>query len=111
MEINNDIFVNDRQHQASFLDWAYDKIKNEMKQIREMEEEFGTAEWYIEEDQEPREPRLTKDQKLEIIKKIDELRDQGYTYRIACGCLDIASSTYTKWRKALNLGKYKGGVR
>ena len=44
MEYNNDIFSNDRRSQKRFVDWAYDKIAQEMQRIEELEQEFGTAE-------------------------------------------------------------------
>ena len=42
MDVNNDMFCNDRRSEKNFVDWAYDKIAEEMKRIEELEEEFGT---------------------------------------------------------------------
>ena len=37
MESNNDMFYNDRRSEKNFVDWAYDKIAEEMKRIEELE--------------------------------------------------------------------------
>ena len=109
MHINDELFFNDRSQQGKFLDWAHERIKKEIEDIEYMEEEYGTAEWTIPTDERKPSPRLTDEQKLKLIEKVDGLRDDGYTYRLACECCDVAHSSYTKWRKQFGLPEYKQG--
>ena len=107
MEFNNDMFHNDRRSEKNFVDWAYDKIAEEMKRIEELEEEFGTAEYVIPKRDNRSPVKLTEDEQMQTILDIDKLRDEGYTYKIASELCNIAPSTYTKWKRKFKaqLGK------
>lgn len=107
-EINDELFFNDKKDQSKFLDWAYQRIKQEVEEIESMEEEFGTAEWYIASQRKGR-PTVNNEDKLRIVNEIDKYRNSGYTYRIACECAGVPQGTYSKWRRDLGLGKYKKG--
>ena len=109
MHINDELFFNDRSQQGKFLDWAHERIKKEIEDIEYMEEEYGTAEWTIPTGQRRPSPRLTDEQKLKLIEQVDGPRDDGYTYRLACECCDVAHSSYTKWRNKFGLPEYKQG--
>jgi len=107
MESNNDMFYNDRKSEKNFVDWAYDKIAEEMKRIEKLEEEFGTSE-HVLPSRDNRSPvSLTEDEQMQTIHDIDKLRDEGYTYKIASELCNIAPSTYTKWKRKFKaqLGK------
>ena len=103
MEINDDIFFNDRQQQSGFLNWAHERIQKEINEIEFMEKEYGTAEWHLPDAQQGR-PRATAEEKREVVAKVDKLRAEGYTYRLACECCDIYPGTYTKWKKLVTEG-------
>jgi len=100
MHINEDILTNDRGSQSKFLDWAHERIQKEIDEIEFMEKEYGTAEWYIPETKRGR-PPATDEEKRDAVARVDELRGQGYTYRIACECCGVETSSYTRWRKEL----------
>ena len=107
MEFNNDIFSNDRRSQKKFVDWAYDKIAEEMKRIEELEEEFGTAEYVIPKRDNRSPVKLTEDEQMQTILDIDKLRGEGYSYKLASELCNVAPSTYTKWKRKFKarLGK------
>ena len=107
MEHNKDIFSNDRRSQKRFVDWAYDRIAEEMKHIEELEEEFGTAEYVVPSRTNKSPKNLSDDKKIEAVLKIDKLREEGYSFKLASELCDIAPSTYTKWKRQFKtrLGK------
>ena len=107
MEYNNDIFSNDRRSQKKFVDWAYDKIAEEIKRIEELEEEFGTAEYVVPSRTNKSPKNLSDDKKIETVLEIDKLREEGYSFKLASELCDIAPSTYTKWKRQFKtrLGK------
>jgi|TARA_E500000318_G_scaffold21495_2_gene21944 hypothetical protein len=111
-EINDELFFNDKADQSKFLDWAYERIKQEVQEIENMEKQFGTAEWYIASQRKGRPARVSGEEKLRLVNEIDKYRNSGYTYKIACECAGVPQGTYSKWRNDLGLGKYiKGDVR
>jgi len=107
MEHNKDIFSNDRKSQKRFVDWAYDRIAQEMERIEELEEEFGTAEYVVPSRTNKSPKNLSDDKKIEAVLKIDKLREEGYSFKLASELCDIAPSTYTKWKRQFKtrLGK------
>ena len=109
MEINDDIFFNDRSSQTGFLSWAYERINKEVREIKRLEDEFDTAEWYIEEKRRGR-PSVNDDEKRELVQQVDKYRDEGYSYRLACELCDLPPGTYSKWRTVLEMGPYKKGA-
>ena len=96
---------------SNFLDWAHKKLNEEVKQIDEMEAEYGTAEWTKPSRQTP--GRVGKafsiPEKLEIISSVDALRDQGFSNRSACKVLGISKATYLLYRQQCKLNNYKRG--
>ncbi len=107
MEYNNDIFSNDRRSQKRFVDWAYDKIAQEMERIEELEEEFGTAEYVVLSRTNKSPKNLSDEDKVQTVFNIDKLREEGYSFKLASELCDIAPSTYTKWKRQFKtrLGK------
>ena len=101
MEVNDDLLNNDRHSQQRFVEWAFDKINEEMKKIKALEDEFGTAEYLVPSENKKAPVHFTKEKKIETVHKIDKLRAEGYSYKIASNLCDIAPSTYTKWKKKL----------
>tara|TARA_R100000654_G_scaffold66441_1_gene94652 strand:+ start:139 stop:447 length:309 start_codon:yes stop_codon:yes gene_type:complete len=101
MEINDDLLTNDRGSQQRFVDWAFSKINEEMKKIKALEDEFGTAEYLVPSRQNKSPTNLSDKEKIETVHKIDKLRAEGYSYKIASNLCDIAPSTYTKWKRKL----------
>tara|TARA_R110000796_G_scaffold136706_2_gene252886 strand:- start:652 stop:996 length:345 start_codon:yes stop_codon:yes gene_type:complete len=107
MESNNDMFYNDRKSEKNFVDWAYDKIAEEMKRIEKLEEEFGTSEHVLPKRDNKSPVNLTEDEQMKTILDIDKLREEGYSSKLAAELCNIAPSTYTKWKRKFKarLGK------
>ena len=100
MHINDDILTNDRASQSKFLDWAHRRISQEIQDIEFMEKEYGTAEWYLPEQRRGRK-RASDEEKRDTVARVDKLREEGYTYRLACECCNVLPGTYTKWKNYL----------
>lgn len=110
MHINEDILLNDNDNMSGFLNWAYERINKEFQQIKAMENEYGTAVWYDE--QKRRSPvNFTDKEKRTLVAKVDKLRDQGYTFGLACECRNISKDQYAKWKKEFNLKAYQKGAQ
>ena len=101
MDANDDLLNNDRRSQQGFVNWAFDKISEEMKKIKALEDEFGTAEYLVESRQNRSRSHTSDKEKIETVQKIDKLRAEGYSYRIESNLCDIAPSTYIKWKRKL----------
>lgn len=50
---------------------------------------------------------LSPDEKLSIIQRVHELRDERKSVDKACKMVGLHSQTYNKWRRSLNIPKYK----
>jgi hypothetical protein len=85
----------------NFVHWAHRRIAQEISEIEMMEKEYGTAEWTVPKRGKKNYSNISKEQRKEVVTKIDKLRKDGYSYRIAAKTLNIDPSTYTKWRKEL----------
>ena len=83
---------------GSFMQWAHDKISNEIEINEKIETEFGTAEH-----QSAKKARthtqLNLREKSLAVKKIDRLRSEGDKVYTACQKVGIHIQTYYKWRK------------
>ena len=110
-EINDDLFFNDRQHQGKFLNWAFHRIQKEINEIEYMESEFGTAEWVKPTRPHQGRPPLGRDKQLAEIAKVDALRDEGYSFKLACELAGVPQGSYSRWRSRMKLEPYKKGVK
>lgn len=94
------------QRIGSFMEWASDKLREEVKLNEALEKEFGTAEHLI-----PASGRkdydLSVEDKIDIIKEIDEARSYGIQLTDACDNEGIHVQTYYKWKRILKLPTYK----
>ena len=110
MHVNEDILLNDSANMSGFLNWAFERIQKEIQDIEAMENEYGTAVWYQE--QTRRSPvNFTDEEKRTRVAEVDKLRDEGYTFRLACECKDISKDQYAKWRRELKLNAYQKGAQ
>jgi hypothetical protein len=50
---------------------------------------------------------LSELERLLVIKQVDSYRNNGYSVVLACKLTGLHTQTYNKWRKALNLSRYK----
>lgn len=83
---------------SSFIEWAHDKISNEIKKNEEIEQEFGTAEYQSEKKLRTH-THLDHRDKMLVVDEIERLRAEGDKVYCACNKVGIHVQTYYKWRK------------
>jgi transposase len=94
---------------SNFLDWAHKKLNEEVKQIEEMEAEYGTAVWHKKPNKQRGVPALSLEEKQKLVGSVDELRANGMTAKEACAKFGKGYNSYCKYRKDLGLPPYKPG--
>ena len=88
-------------HAASisrFMNWAAERIAKEVEDNERLEAKAGTRDFVP-----PRRCRrqYTQEERLSIIKRVDELREQGKSLRSAVKELDIHDTMYYQWKRKL----------
>lgn len=97
---------------SSFLDWAHRRLNQEIKDIEEMEAEYGTAEWVKKPLPNNGKPAKPVEEMREIVKRIHRLRDEGYSGKEALAEVNIAKATYHRYRDGAGFKRYqKKGVQ
>ncbi len=92
---------------SSFIGWAHDRLHKEIKQNKEIENQYGTSEIFKDQIKLPN--NLSFEEKLEYVYEVDRLRDKFLHLSKAevCSLAGLYLGTYYKWKKqALNAGLY-----
>jgi transposase-like protein len=85
---------------SSCVRFASRILAREMKRIKELEAQgFNPYEL----DEKPTRKIFNKEERIRMVKEINEKREQGLSYRKACEVQGIPVSTYRKWKQRLKL--------
>tara|TARA_R100001198_G_scaffold26783_2_gene14008 strand:- start:6037 stop:6348 length:312 start_codon:yes stop_codon:yes gene_type:complete len=93
------------EQRSSFMTWAAQRIAKEVEENERIEKLTGTRD-ILPQKFSITDGRLTKQQKLHLIKAIDEQRDMGLPAPKAAKIYGLHHCTYTKWRRIYSLGRY-----
>ena len=98
-EINTQVLDSHAASISRFMNWAAERIAKEVEDNERLEAEAGTRDFVP-----PRRRRrqYTQEEKLSIIKRVDELREQGKSLRSAVKEFDIHDTMYYQWKRKLN---------
>ena len=86
---------------SRFMNWAAERIAKEVEDNERIEAQAGTRD-FIPGSRFTKKQDFTEDEKLAIIKTVDEMREQGYTVIQAVKQFGIHNTTYYTWRRQLN---------
>ena len=86
---------------SRFMKWAAERIAKEVEDNERIEAQAGTRD-FIPGSRSTKKQDYTEDEKLTIMKTVDEMREQGYTAIQAAKQLGIHNTTYYKWKRELN---------
>jgi hypothetical protein len=84
------------------MNWAAERIAKEVEDNERLEAKAGTRD-FVPDFVPPRRRRqqYTQEERLSIIKRVDELREQGKSLRSAVKELDIHDTMYYQWKRKL----------
>ena len=88
------------QEASSCVRFASRILAREMKKIKELEAK-GINPYELDEKSERK--TYEKEERIRIVKEINEKRQQGLSFRKACELQDIPVTTYRKWKQRLKL--------
>ena len=92
---------------SSFMNWAAARIAKEVEDNERLEAAAGTRHFIPGSNCNRITHRLSTEEKAEVLKKIDAMRDKGVSLETAADQSGIHKSTYALWRRQFNLTNYK----
>lgn len=87
------------------MKWAERRLAEEVERNEQMAKQVGTAQWLVIHERLPY--NLTDAQRLELVKEVDKLRDEGMGNIASCKKVGLHITTYCKFRKKLGMGIYR----
>ena len=90
---------------SGFMQWAERRLAEEVERNEQMAKQVGTAQWLVIHERLPY--NLTDAQRLELVREVDKLRDEGMGNIASCKKVGLHITTYCKFRKKLGMGNYK----
>ena len=90
---------------SGFMQWAERRLAEEVERNEQLAKDAGTAVCFVEHKRLPY--NLSDTQRLEIVKRVDQLRNEGMGNIESCKKVGLHITTYCKFRRKLGLGKYK----
>jgi len=98
-------YLTTAEQRSSFMKWAAQRIAKEVEENEKIEQLTGSRD-ILPQKFSITDGRLTKQQKLHLIKAIDKQRDVGTATPVAAKIYGIHHCTYSKWRRMYGLGRY-----
>ena len=92
---------------SSFMRWAEARIAKEVEDNERLEAAAGTRHFIPGSNCNRITHRLSTEEKAEVVKKIDAMRDSGISLETAADQSGIHKSTYALWRRQFKLPNYK----
>ena len=92
---------------SGFITWASQRIAKEVEENERVEQEANTREFIPGSNKRLHAFHRTKEEKIDLIGEFDFYRDRGAKIKTIAMEMGISESAYRKWRKELNLPKYK----
>jgi hypothetical protein len=92
---------------SSFMAWAAARIAKEVEDNERIEKQSGTRNFIPGSNCNRICQRLSKEEKAEVVKKIDSMRDKGVSLETAADQSGIHKSTYALWRRQFKLPNYR----
>lgn len=89
---------------SRFMNWAAERIAKEVEDNERLEALAGTRDMApcYESNRHDGWQNFTMDEKVDLLKQVDRLREQGHTVKSAAFTVGIHNTTYYKWKKELN---------
>lgn len=87
------------EQRSSFMKWAAQRIAREVEENEKIENLTGSRDIIPQR-------LLTKQQKLHLVKAIDEQRDTGLSVLEAAKIHGVTYGRYVRWRRVCSLGRY-----
>ena len=92
---------------SSFMRWAAARIAKEVEDNERIEAAAGTRNFIPGSNCNRITHRLSTEEKAEVVKKIDSMRDKGVSLDTAVTQSGIHRSTYALWRRQFKLPNYQ----
>ena len=92
---------------SSFMEWAAARIAKEVEDNERIEAAAGTRNFIPGSNCNRITHRLSTEEKDEVVKKIDAMRDKGVSLETAADQSGIHKSTYALWRRQFKLPNYQ----
>lgn len=84
----------------NFMRWAAMRIQKEVEENERVEAKAGTREFILGSGNAKKQD-FTQEEKIAIVKEIDDIRAQGYKPIVGASKFGIHTTTYYKWKKQI----------
>jgi len=85
---------------SNFIRWAEQRLAKEVEENERVEAKAGTREFILGSGNAKKQD-FTQEEKIAIVKEIDDIREQGYKPIVGASKFGIHTTTYYKWKKQI----------